>query len=115
MEKAPQKIIISRTDKIGDVILTLPMAGVIKAHFPSAQIFFLGRKLVRPIIETSKNIDKFIDWGELENLPTNEQVKQFQNLNADVILHVFPNAQIAKIAKKSKIPLRIGTDRKSVV
>lgn len=109
MEKAPQKIIISRTDKIGDVILTLPMAGVIKAHFPSAQIFFLGRKLVRPIIETSKNIDKFIDWGELENLPTNEQVKQFQNLNADVILHVFPNAQIAKIAKKSKIPLRIGT------
>ncbi len=109
MKKSAQKIIISRTDKIGDVILTLPMAGVLKEHFPSAHIIFLGRKLVQPIIESSRHIEEFIDWGELENLPEKEQIKQFQNLNADAILHVFPNPQIAKVARKSKIALRIGT------
>jgi ADP-heptose:LPS heptosyltransferase len=109
MENNPKKIIISRTDKIGDVILTLPMAGILKEHFPSARIIFLGRKLVQPIVETSQHIEEFIDWGELGNLPEKEQIKRFKNLNADVIFHVFPNPQIARIAQKAKIPLRIGT------
>jgi hypothetical protein len=37
------RIILCRTDRIGDVILTLPMAGVLKEKFPGCTVIFLGR------------------------------------------------------------------------
>jgi ADP-heptose:LPS heptosyltransferase len=42
--------VISRTDSIGDVILTLPMAQVLKLNFPDSTISFLGRSYTREII-----------------------------------------------------------------
>ncbi|RYG01290.1 MAG: glycosyl transferase family 9, partial [Chitinophagaceae bacterium] len=40
----PENIIISRTDSIGDVVLTLPMAKIIKQQFPDCRIAFLGKE-----------------------------------------------------------------------
>ena len=41
MEDAHYKnIIISRTDNIGDVVLTLPLAGILKENFPKAKVYF---------------------------------------------------------------------------
>ena len=37
----PKRLIISRTDSIGDVILTLPVAGELKRMFPDKQIVLL--------------------------------------------------------------------------
>ena len=33
------------------MILTLPMAKVIKDHIPGAKVFFLGREYTRPVVE----------------------------------------------------------------
>jgi heptosyltransferase III len=60
-----KKIIISRTDSIGDVILTLPMAGVLKKYLPDCQISFVGKKYTRPVIEACEHVDKFLDWDEI--------------------------------------------------
>jgi ADP-heptose:LPS heptosyltransferase len=40
-----KKIIISRTDNLGDVILTIPMAGIIKSIYKDAEIFLLERTI----------------------------------------------------------------------
>ncbi len=100
MQKLPDNftLIISRTDSIGDVVLTLPMAGYIKKHFPKCRIIFVGKNYTRDVVALSEHVDDFISWDETHTLP-----------RADAIVHVFPQGEIAKAAKKSKIPLRVGT------
>jgi ADP-heptose:LPS heptosyltransferase len=44
-----QRIIISRTDKIGDVILTLPLVGFLKENYPNSEIIFIGNTHSEPI------------------------------------------------------------------
>ena len=57
-----QKIILSRTDSIGDVILTLPMAGILKEMFPQCKIIFLGNDYTCEVVALSDHIDEFISW-----------------------------------------------------
>lgn len=105
-----KKIIISRTDSIGDVILTLPMAGMLKEMVPECKIIFLGRNYTRDIISMSAFIDEFISWDEIIKIKSKkERVFAFSNLQADVIIHVFPKKEIAALAKNAGIQNRIGT------
>lgn len=102
-------ILLSRTDSIGDVVLSIPMAGIIKEKYPNAKIVFLGKSYTKDVILLSKHIDKFMDWSKIKLLSLSDQVDTFQQENIDVFIHVFPNKHIAKIAKKAKIKCRIGT------
>lgn len=108
-----ERIIISRTDSIGDVILTLPICDWIKQHYPNAHIIFLGKDYTIPILNAYKAIDQVCDWSEFESLPTVQRLSRFRELNADAIIHVFPNKEIASLAKKVKIAHRIGTSHRS--
>jgi ADP-heptose:LPS heptosyltransferase len=103
-DTAPQNIIISRTDSIGDVILTLPVAAVLKKNFPSITIGFLGKSYTRPVVAACKYVDEFIDVDDFlqQEVLINGQAPQ-------CILHVFPKPEIAKRAQQIGIPLRIGT------
>jgi heptosyltransferase III len=107
-----KKLIISRTDSIGDVILTLPAAGLMKKHHPGIIIYFIGRSYTQPIIEACENIDEFVNWDIVLALSAKEQVDFFRSLEADAIVHVFPDSRIAKLAFKSHIPSRVGTSHR---
>jgi ADP-heptose:LPS heptosyltransferase len=104
-----QHILISRTDAIGDVVLTLPMAAYIKELIPGAVISFLGRTYTHPVVNTCTDVDDFINYDELKKLTKSEQVSYIRNKNIDVIIHVFPNKHVSAIAKDAGIKLRIGT------
>jgi heptosyltransferase-3 len=105
----PERIIISRTDSIGDVVLTLPVCAWLKEKYPSAKLIFLGKNYTREIVACYNVIDEFISMEELSDLPLLERINR---IKADVILHVFPNKEIASLAKKAKIPTRIGTSHR---
>lgn len=105
----PKTILLSRTDSIGDVVLTLPLAGLVRARYPEARIVFLGQAYTRPVVEACVNIDAFIDWQEISNLPESKRIASFRNIGADLIVHVFPRKEIARLAREAGIPLRIGT------
>jgi ADP-heptose:LPS heptosyltransferase len=108
MRKLPDNfsLIISRTDSIGDVVLTLPMAGYIKQHFPKSRIIFLGRNYTRDVVALSEHVDEFLSWDELKNMSAAEQKSR---LKADIFVHVFPVKEIASAAKKAGVPIRVGT------
>ncbi len=107
-------IVISRTDNIGDVVLTLPLAAYIRKKYPQGRILFLAKKYIRPLIEACENIDEFVDAEEILALPeTFMQVDAIKKLSADVIIHVSPNHEIAWLARKAGVPLRIGTSHRS--
>ena len=111
--KTIKKIIISRTDNIGDVVLTLPIAGAIKRYLPDSDVLFLGKEYVRPLVTTSQYIDEFISLDELQNNRFADRISIIKNYRADAIIHVFPNKQIARIASKAKIMYRVGTSHRS--
>lgn len=98
--------IISRTDAIGDVVLTLPVAGVLRSLYPSARILFLGRAYTRDIIGACTHIDGFLDWDQLKEA---SPARQLAATGADTIIHIFPDKSIARAAWQARIPQRIGT------
>jgi ADP-heptose:LPS heptosyltransferase len=109
MHKKPERIILSRTDSIGDVMLTLPMAGILKERFPQCRIIFLGKSYTKAVIETCEHVDEFIDWDELNKKSETEKTGTLKRLNADAIVHVFPRKEIARLSRAAGIPIRIGT------
>lgn len=108
-----KRIIISRTDSIGDVMLTLPLCTWIKNHFKGVHIIFLGNDYTKPLVDCFSAVDQFVNWKEIENLPLTQRVDFFKDLKSDVILHVFPRKEIAALAKKAKILFRIGTSHRT--
>jgi len=108
-----KKILISRTDSIGDAMLTLPMAGYLKEQFPGVEIYFLGRNYTRPLVECCRNIDHFVSWDVIGSYDFSNQVQEFEKLDLDAVVHVFPNKEVAKATKAAKIPLRIGTSHRT--
>src|ERR1700744_5032920 len=101
--------IISRTDAIGDVVLTLPMGGLLKQLYPDSRILFLGRSYTKDVVAASAHIAEFLDWDEWKDLSPDAAARAMAATGADTIIHVFPNKQIASLAKKARIKLRIGT------
>ena len=104
------RIILSRTDSIGDVVLTLPMTGVLKKTFPDCTIIFLGRSYTRPVIEACRFVDHFVDFDEISK--PGKLISGLADLKADVIIHVFPVKDICKAARAALIPQRIATSHR---
>lgn len=98
-------ILLSRTDNLGDVALTLPMAGIIKKHYPEARVHFLGRRYSLPVAQKSDHIDHFYDWDRLKKgsigLP-----------EIDSFIHVFPDKAISRFARDRAFKNRIGTSHR---
>jgi len=101
--------IISRSDAIGDVVLTLPVAGVLRELYPDARILFLGRSYTEDLINSCVHVNGFLNWDELHQLPEEKAAARLAATEADTIIHVFPRPEIAKLAKLAGIKQRIGT------
>ncbi len=99
--------IISRTDSIGDVVLTMPMAGIIKKNIPDSYIIFIGNSYTKPVLSLCKYIDKIVIKEDIVHNKT-----LLSSFNADVIFHVSPDVEIAKLAFFAHIPYRVGTSHR---
>lgn len=104
-------ILISRVDNIGDVVLTLPLAGVLKQQF-DVKITLLARDYVRAIAENCEHIDAFESWDNLSSLPKKEAILKIQSWHIDAVIHAFPKKEIATLMYQARVPLRIGTGRR---
>jgi ADP-heptose:LPS heptosyltransferase len=102
-----RSLIISRTDNLGDVMLTLPVAGLLKEKFPGIRICFLGKSYTQPLIEASRHVDVFLDREKVLADPT-----LLRQTGAEAIVHVFPDKAVAKAAKGAGVSLRIGTSHR---
>lgn len=108
----PSHIIISQIKNIGDVVLSIPMAGLIKHHYPHCKISLLGLQYTQAIAKHSKHIDSFINWTVLEKQSDDELIRCYTSQKADAIIHLSINKRIARVAKLAKIPVRIGTSQR---
>ncbi len=106
----PKKILIVRTDRIGDVVLSLPVAAAIKKQYPGTQITFLLRKYTKDLAFANHNIDEVLVLKEKDGEPEIfSNASEIKKRNFDVCLVVYPTFKIALFLYLANIKLRIGT------
>jgi ADP-heptose:LPS heptosyltransferase len=105
------RIIVSRTDRIGDVVLSLPLCALLRSQL-GARVVALGRSYTRPLLEASPYVDEVLDWDEVSGSDAAAQRDFLGTARADAIVHVFPRPDIARAALAARIPLRIGTSHR---
>jgi lipopolysaccharide heptosyltransferase II len=106
----PKNILIVRTDRIGDVVLSLPLAAIIKKHFPDCKVTFLLRNYTKDIAKNNPHIDNVLILKEVNGkIPVWENVKQLKTEKFDSSIIVYPTFITALIVFLSRITTRIGS------
>lgn len=108
----PSHLIISQIKNIGDVVLCIPTAGLIKHYFPNCKVSLLAHQYTHPVAACSPHFDTLLNWTELEKKSDSELIQSVKSLNADGIIHLSIDKRIARLAKKAQIPYRIGTSQR---
>ncbi|MDP3583441.1 MAG: glycosyltransferase family 9 protein [Ignavibacteria bacterium] len=107
--KSLKNILIVRTDRIGDVILSLPLAAILKKHFPDVRVSFLVREYTAPLVKNNKFVDEVIILSEKNGKPQIAQNIASLKDKFDACIVVFPTYQIALILFLAGIKTRIGS------
>lgn len=102
-----EKILVIRPDRIGDLILALPVASAIKRHLSNIHISMLVSAYAAPVLRHHPEVDAVLtvsDQDTVSSLTERLRVEEF-----DVALHVFPTPKIALATFLARIPKRIGS------
>ena len=102
----PNKILLIRTDRIGDVILTLPMVDTLKLNYPDSKIDMLVNKRVAELVQDYPNINK-VQYIEKESLRAIRDVCRTGDYDLAII--VYPCFRIALALFLCKIKYRLGS------
>ena len=106
----PANILIVRTDRIGDVILSLPMASVIKKHFTDSKLTFLLSSYTKELASANRDIDSILNLKQKNGkIAFLENIRIIRNQKFDVCFVVYPTFKIAMILFFSGIKNRIGS------
>jgi len=105
-----QRILVVRTDRLGDVILTLPVLPLLRECFPEARISMLLRRYTGEIASGNPNVDSLI-WYEDDKgiIPFRTMLSILIDERPTVALVVHPTLRIALLMFLAGIPIRVGT------
>lgn len=106
-DEVPRRILVTRTDNIGDVVLTLPIAAYLKRRFPGVHITFLVRRYAAHTVSQCSNVDAVV---AVEDLP--DLAAHFRAAAYDTALLAYPVRRIARAARRAGIARRIGTSHR---
>jgi ADP-heptose:LPS heptosyltransferase len=95
----PSSIAISRTDSIGDVIVTLPLCGFIKKYSPNTHITFIGRSYTQAIVEACPFVDQFVNFDKHTEI----------SLKVEACVFAFPDKEVMQWVKAQGVKKRIAT------
>jgi len=99
-----KRLIISRTDNLSDVILTLPIAGYLKSLIPDIRITFIGKNDTIPVASRCTYFDSVLEREDVLKDPHLLAMER-----ADTIIFVFPDKELARVAKMVRIKQRVST------
>jgi ADP-heptose:LPS heptosyltransferase len=102
-----KKILISRTDRLGDVILTLPLISETKRIFSESKISFLLSNYLQGLLEGYEDIDELIYIEDLKNFKTG--LESIRKRKFDIVINVYPRFPLALLFYLSGIKLRVGS------
>ncbi|MBK6772048.1 MAG: glycosyltransferase family 9 protein [Ignavibacteria bacterium] len=102
-----KNILITRTDRLGDVILTLPLLNSAKKIFKNAKIDLLVKKYLEELLHDYKDIDELIIEENINSFFS--KYKFFKNKKIDLFINVKPGFELALLFFVLRVKYRIGT------
>jgi ADP-heptose:LPS heptosyltransferase len=98
------KILLSRTDRIGDLILSTPAIASVRASFPQARVTMITSPYNRVVMERSTDVDELID------LPREVRPAAFGSAFAgyDLAIALAPRAADIQLVGATRARLRAG-------
>lgn len=104
----PSRIAIALGPHMGDGISCLPMAGLLKAHWPQTRITCIAPAKFLAVFEACEHFDDFLDT---ESVVADASVLNTRGVN--VLLNPFPDLEVARAAARARVPVRVGNLRRS--
>lgn len=106
-------ILVSRTDRLGDLVLALPFIETLKSRYPDSKIDVIASLYASPILEHNEKINKILRVQN-DQLLTNKLYKKdlLQKIKKGcykAVVTLYPERQISRLFYKAEIPIRIGT------
>ena len=107
------KLLISRTDRLGDLILALPLVQTLKARYPSTRMEVLTSDYAAPILKYHPAVDGVMTVNHAL-LASNreyraELTRALASAGYKAVIVLYPEKNICRIFWRAGIPLRIGT------
>ena len=99
-----RRILVSRTDGLGDVIVTLPIAVALKERVPQAEVAFLVSPYTAPIVRRIAEVDRVLEITDLRG-----GLGIMRNYRPDAIIFAKPEFKLAVESVLARIDVRIGT------
>ncbi len=106
------KILVCRTDRIGDFVLSLPLVDELKKKLPQAKVDVLVSKPVDKLLKFCPQIDDVIIYDKyylktrLRNML--DFSREIKNRNYDIAIALNPNLRLHWLLWLSRIPRRLG-------
>ncbi|MBK7141276.1 MAG: glycosyltransferase family 9 protein [bacterium] len=108
-----EKILISRSDKLGDLVLALPFIETMKERYPECQIDVMASLYASPILENNPRIDKIVrvqnDQLISNKLYKKDLLHRLRLNKYSVVVALYPERHVCSLFYKAGIPHRIGT------
>ncbi len=108
-----QHILLIRTDRIGDVILTTPAISLLRNNYPEARISFLTREYTAPLLEHHLDLDHIVIYDPddlhsgIRGITRLSRILRNEKVDLAILFHPIPSLATALFL--SYIPHRIGT------
>jgi heptosyltransferase-3 len=110
-----EKILIVRHDRLGDLVLTLPVAYVLKKIYPHIYVDILSSSYNSSILKYAAYVDNSIsidnDHGMRKS--SGEIADEINRGRYDIIIFARPDLPTAFASFLAGIPIRIGTSRRA--
>src|SRR5574341_317059 len=104
--RGDEKVLVIRTDRIGDLVLTTPLFQVLKQNYPRLKLSALVSDYAQPILELNPYLDEVITYSTADR---NTLLKTLQAKHFDLAILVYPRFRLVWLAYRAGIPVRIGT------
>ncbi|MCQ9206999.1 MAG: lipopolysaccharide heptosyltransferase II [Omnitrophica bacterium] len=110
------RILLTRTDRIGDVVLTTPAIKAVRDRHPEAYIAFMVRPYARDIVEGNPYLNEVIIYDKYGKHKSVFKTLKFalglRKKKFDLAIMLHPTNRVHLIAYLAGIPKRVGFDRK---
>lgn len=110
----PRKILIVRPDRLGDLILSLPVAETLKQNLPETAIHYLASPHTAPIAPMVDYVNGWLIDGDIngKKLSPSNLATKIRKARYDCIIELKPSWRTAAAGFFSGVKMRIGTSRR---
>ncbi len=104
-----ERILVIRTDRIGDVILSTPVLTALKRAYPRARVDMMVRCYTREVVEDHPHVDEVVIDPQENGSKFIQLVLYLHRQHYDAVLVLHPTFRLALMCWLARIPLRVGT------